>query len=56
MKETKVYCAECIRRGYRPKMLAIAEDMQGSIRLWCDNCHKEIRVTITDGKIQTKYA
>jgi RNase P subunit RPR2 len=50
----KIYCSECVKRGYKPKMLGIAEGMEGSIRLWCASCRREIRVSIHNDRITTE--
>lgn len=53
---TKILCSECKRNGYPATLLGIVEEAEGTLRLWCRRCRKEIRVEIRNGKITTRGA
>ena len=47
-------CSECEKRGYPATLLGKAEQMEGTISLWCTNCRAEIEVTVHSGKVTTR--
>lgn len=51
----EIRCSECVKRGDKPTLLGIVENSEGTLRLWCKKCRKEIRVEIKDNNITTRY-
>mgnify|MGYP001038722745 CR=1 FL=1 len=49
MKETKIMCPECAKRGRR-SWLASAEGIvgKGFIKFWCKKCREEIKIPIAN--------
>lgn len=56
MKGKDILCSECSKNGYKPTKLGVAEQAEGTIRLWCKRCKSEILVTISKDKIITQKA
>lgn len=55
MTRKEIRCSECLNRGDKPALLGVAENSEGTLRLWCKKCKKEIRVEIRNGNITTRY-
>lgn len=47
-----IFCPECIKKGYKKKLLEVDSSANGVIYPYCKHCKKNVRIELKRGKAQ----
>ena len=43
-----IYCPECLKRGYKKKLLEVEDNATGIIYPYCKCCHKNVTIKLNN--------